>query len=69
MKWFQDLQGNVSSMRIMAMMSTTVGCLAVVAGVVAMFMGINESIAIAGVGAGMAGLGEIAKAAQAKVGG
>jgi len=67
-KWFEDTQGDVSSMRIMAMLSTVSGCIAVVGGVVGMFLGHPESVAIAGVGAGMAGLGEVAKAWQAKAG-
>ena len=68
MKWYQDSEGNTSSMRIMAMFSTVTGCIAVVGGVVGMFLGHPESVAIAGVGAGMAGLGEVAKAWQAKAG-
>jgi hypothetical protein len=55
-------------MRIMAMISTITGCLAVVAGAVAMFLGYPESVAIAGIGGGMAGLGELAKAMQAREG-
>ena len=68
MRWFEDVQGNTSSMRIMAMLSTVTGCIAVLGGVVGMFLGHAESIAIAGVGAGMSGLGEVAKAWQAKSG-
>ena len=65
-KWYEKEAGHTSTMRIIAMMSTITGCLAVLAGTVAMFMRIPESVAIAGVGAGMAGLGEISKAWQAK---
>lgn len=68
MKWYQDGAGHTSSMRIMAMTSTITGCVAVLAGVVAMFFGIGESVLMAGVGAGMAGLGEVAKSWQAKNG-
>ena len=63
-RWYQHTDGGTSSMRIMAMMSTAVGCLAVLAGIIAMFMRVPESIVIAGVGAGMAGLGEVSKAWQ-----
>ena len=65
-KWYEKEAGHTSTMRIIVMMSTITGCLAVLAGTVAMFMRIPESVAIAGVGAGMAGLGEISKAWQAK---
>lgn len=68
MKWYEDNDGNVSSMRIVTMISTITGCLAVIGGVVGMFMGHAESVAIAGVGGGMSGVGEIAKAMQAKAG-
>ena len=65
-KWYEKSAGNTSAMRIIAMMCAATGCLAVLAGVVGMFMGIAESVAIAGVGGGMAGLGEVAKAWQAR---
>ncbi len=65
-KWYEKTEGHTSSMRIMAMMSTVTGCLTVLAGVVGMFLKLPESIAISGVGAGMAGLGELSKAWQAK---
>lgn len=52
-------------MRIIAMMCAVTGCLAVIAGTIAMFMRIPESVAITGAGAGMAGVGEVAKAWQA----
>lgn len=67
-KWYQDREGGTSSMRIIAMLCVVTGCAAVAAGAVAMFMGIPESVAIAGVGAGMAGLGEVAKAWQSSQG-
>lgn len=66
MKWYQDELGNVSSMRIIAMLASVTGCIAVLAGVVGMFAGIAESVPIAGTGAGMAGLGQVSKAWQAK---
>jgi len=68
MKWYQDPEGNTSSMRIMAMMGTITGCIAVLGSVVAMFTGHPNAIALAGIGAGMTGIGEFAKAIQAKAG-
>ena len=65
-RWYEKSAGNTSAMRIIAMRCAATGCLAVLAGVVGMFMGITESVAIAGVGGGMAGLGEVAKAWQAR---
>ena len=66
MSWYKDRKGKTSAMRIIAMMCAATGCVAVIAGVVGMFMAIPESVAIAGVGGGMAGLGEVAKAWQSK---
>lgn len=68
MKWYQDKEGSTSSMRIMAMLSTVTGCAAVGAAIVAMFMGIADAASIGTIGAGMAGLGEVSKAWQAKGG-
>ena len=65
-KWYESKPGYTSTMRIIAMLCAVTGCAAVISGIVAMFMRIPESVAIAGVGAGMAGLGEIAKAWQSK---
>ena len=67
-RWYTDTTGKVSAMRILAMMGGTVGCVAVLAGVIAMFARIPESVPIAGIGAGMTGLGELAKAWQASGG-
>ena len=66
MSWYKNKDGKASAMRIIAMMCAVTGCLAVIAGVVGMFMSIPESVAIAGVGGGMAGIGEVAKAWQSK---
>ena len=62
--WYLDHTGKPSTMRIIAMMSSVVGCLAVVAGVVALFLRIPEAVAMSAIGAGMTGLGEISKAWQ-----
>lgn len=68
MNWYHDKEGKPSAMRMIAMLCAVTGCAAVLAGVVAMFMRIPESVPIAGVGAGMAGLGELAKSWQASHG-
>jgi len=68
LKWYHDREGKASAMRIIAMMCAVTGCVAVLAGTVAMFLSIPESVAIAGAGAGMAGLGELAKSWQASKG-
>ena len=65
-KWYERAPGNTSAMRVIAMLCAVTGCIAVLAGVAGMFLGIPESVAIAGVGGGMAGLGEVAKAWQSK---
>lgn len=67
-KWFQDGAGNTSSMRIMAMMSTVTGCVAVLAGITLVALGIEGGVTIAATGAGMSGLGEVAKSWQARNG-
>ena len=67
MKWYQDSEGNTSSMRIMAMIATVTGAGVVIASMVALFLGI-ESTGIAGVGAALAVPGEIVKAWQANNG-
>ena len=63
-RWYEKRVGHASAMRIIAMICAVTGCIAVLAGAVGMFLRIPESVAIAGAGAGMAGLGEIAKAWQ-----
>lgn len=66
--WYHDSDGDVSTMRIVTMMAAIVGCIAVLSGSVALFLGIPEGVALAGIGGGMTGLGEIAKAWQAQKG-
>lgn len=65
-KWYEKSAGHTSAMRVIAMMCAVTGCVVVLAGTVGMFMRIPESVAVVGAGAGMAGLGEVAKAWQAK---
>ena len=64
-RWYEKRPGHTSAMRIIAMVCAITGCIAVLAGSVGMFLRIPESVAIAGAGAGMAGLGELSKAWQA----
>ncbi len=66
MKWYHDSKGKPSTMRIVTMFAGITGCVAVLSGIVAMFIGLTEAVPIAGIGAGMTGLGEVAKAWQSK---
>ncbi|MCH8517480.1 MAG: hypothetical protein LAT68_14235 [Cyclobacteriaceae bacterium] len=66
MKWYHDKAGKPSTMRIIAMVSSMTGCAAMVAGGIALFMGVADAVQYAALGAGMAGLGEVAKAWQSK---
>jgi len=66
MSWHKDHKGKSSTMRIIAMFSTVTGCVAVLAGGVALFMQIPDAVQFAAIGAGMTGIGEIAKLVQAK---
>jgi len=63
-RWYTDEMGKPSTMRVLAMMSGCTGCLLMLASVVAMFAGIDAAVPMAGIGAGAAGLGEVAKAWQ-----
>lgn len=63
-KWYERSPGNASAMRIIAMLCALTGCIAVVAAVFGMFFGAEQASAIATVGGGMAGLGEVSKAWQ-----
>ena len=64
-KWYQSPGGGTSTMRIVTMVSSMTGCAAVVAGGIALFMKIPDAVQFAALGAGMTGLGEIAKSWQA----
>ena len=68
MKWYHDKTGKPSTMRIVTMISSIVGCAAVVAGGVALFMRVPDAVQYAALGAGMTGIGEIAKSWQASKG-
>lgn len=65
---FQGPGGEFSSLRLCVVVSTLTGCLTVAAGVVALFTGFQDAGVAMTVGAGMSGVGELAKAIQAKAG-
>lgn len=52
-KWYHDHNGDVSSMRIMVIPAAWAGILITLAGAVGVFFGVNDSIALAGVGSGL----------------
>lgn len=65
-KWYEKSPGHTSAMRIIAMVCAVTGCVAVTAAIVGMFLQRPDAAHIGTVGAGMAGLGEVAKAWQAR---
>jgi len=69
MRWYHDKDGKPSTMRIVAMLSTVTGCVALIAGGVALFLRIPDAVQYAALGAGMAGLSEVSKAWQSRNGG
>ncbi len=66
-KWYEEKEGVTSGMRVIVMMVSVTGCAAVIAGAVGMFLDLTAAAAIAGVGGGMAGISNLAKAWQAQV--
>jgi hypothetical protein len=60
--WYQDPRGDVSSMRIIAMMGAVIGGVVVLASLPAFYLGNPQAVGMAGIGAGLFGVGEIAKA-------
>lgn len=63
-KWYEKEAGNVSGMRIIAMIAAIVGAVTTLCGVVSMFMG-NPHCATAMIsGTGLFSAGAISKAAQ-----
>lgn len=52
-KWYHEKDGSVSSLRLMAVPAAWVGIGIAVAGSVAVFFGVSDSIALAGVGTGL----------------
>ena len=80
MSWYKNKYGKASTMRIILMIgaitgasAVAVGCIVVVAAVVAVYMRIPEAtqiamqgVALSGIGGGMIGFGEFAKFQQAK---
>lgn len=81
-KWYQDGEGDTSTMRILAMLAGGTGALTSIAGVAVVAVGAvitlrgspdgvalcAQGVALAAVGAGTAGLGELSKAWQAQKG-
>ena len=64
MKWYQDENGNTSSLRIIAMIIIVVGCGVVISGIVGFFLKLPESMQIISVGAGLIASAEFAKVFQ-----
>ena len=68
LKWYQDSTGGTSTMRILAMWGAAMGTVYGIAGIVAMFLGLEGANISLGTGAGLFSLGELAKALQAQKG-
>lgn len=66
LKWYHDKYGKPSAMRLVTMLSTATGCVCVLAGIVGMFAGLHDAGTAMVTGAGMTGLGEVAKAFQSR---
>lgn len=66
MKWYEEKDGVVSAMRIMAMIAIIVGSLVTIAGAVAIYISQADGIALAGTGAGIISVALGAKAWQSK---
>lgn len=64
MKWYQDVKGNTSSLRIIAMTIVVLGCSVVVSGVVGFFLKQTESMQLITVGAALIASAEFAKVFQ-----
>jgi hypothetical protein len=67
-KWYHDPNGNVSTMRILAMWGAVVGTYLIIVGSIAMFLGNSIAGIAMGTGGGLFSLGELAKAFQAQKG-
>jgi hypothetical protein len=62
--WYHDKTGKPSSMRIISMICAVTGCAGVIFGGVLIMLGYPDGAQLSTVSAGMAGLGEVAKAWQ-----
>lgn len=67
-KWYQDKDGGASAMRIISMMCAATGCIGLIGGGALIAFGYPEGAQLSTVSAGMAGLGEVAKAWQSSRG-
>ena len=63
-KWYQDDEGNTSSLRLIVIPSAIIGQLVVIFGMIALFMNKPDAVGAMGVGVAMVGLAEGAKAWQ-----
>lgn len=68
LKWYHDGEGNVSTIRILAVWGAGLGTALIVSGIVAMFLQNQMAITAMGTGAGLMGVGEAMKAWQAQKG-
>lgn len=64
LEWYHDKTGKPSAMRIISMICAVTGCTGVIFGGVLIMLGHAEGAQLSTVSAGMAGLGEVAKAWQ-----
>ena len=64
MKWYEEKEGSVSTMRILSMLSGITGILISLSGTIAMFLGIAGSATAMQIGLGMLGLAMGGKAVQ-----
>lgn len=63
-KWYQDDNGNISSIRIITVPATYVGFFVILSGVVAMFLSLKDAGIAMTTGAGMIATAQGAKAWQ-----
>jgi len=64
MKWFQDDKGNVSSMRILSMLTGVIGLLISISGTIAMFLNNVSSSTAMSIGLALTGLALSGKVIQ-----
>ena len=67
-KLLEDNDGNMSTMRLIAVWGAGVGSALCVSGIIAMFLGLEGAPVAMGTGAGLFSIGELAKALQAQKG-
>ena len=67
MKWYQDEKGDISAGRIMSMYAVVTGCLVIVLSTIALFLKVDGSITMGGIGLGLATAGLGGKALSKKI--